>query len=144
MVPAASTLRGFDSGQWGVFGLHFEWTGPQRTSLHKHRGWELVLVRGGLLSAVIDGQRRVTGAGAYLELPAGSVHAIWSSGPVSFDVLGEVGLGLWMVVPDESGGMREVPVYDPDGPWQMHPPAGASYTTPAQADQLRALSQTLF
>jgi hypothetical protein len=60
----ASTLRGLDSGDHHVFSLHFEWTGPLRTSLHRYQGWELVLVRDGRLLSACDGRRGATEPGA--------------------------------------------------------------------------------
>jgi hypothetical protein len=113
-----------------------------RTSLHKHKGFELVLVRSGSLHAIVDGIRLSAGQGEFIELPAGSVHAIWSEAEVTFDVLGESGLGLSMVVPDGRGGVRDVAIYGPDGPWRQKPPEGTSFTTEAEMDELRTLSQT--
>ena len=78
-----------------MFSLHFEWTDPLRTSLHRHQGWELVLVRDCRLLSVSDGRQGSTKPGGFLELPAGSAHAIWSERPYSFAVKGN-GLGLWM------------------------------------------------
>jgi hypothetical protein len=48
-----------------------------------------------------------------------------------------------MVVPDGRGGVRDVPIYGPDGPWRQKPPEGKSFTTDAELDELRTLSQTL-
>ena len=141
---AASTLRGLDSGDYQVFRLHFEWTSPLRTSLHRHQGWELVLVRDGRLLSICDSRRGVTEPGGFLELPAGSAHAIWSEGPCSFEVMGQAGLGLWMIVPDRDASVRDVPIYDLEGPWRLPPPAGTPLTTPAEVARLRDLSQTLF
>jgi hypothetical protein len=141
---AASTLRGLDSGDHQVFSLHFEWTGPLRTSLYKHRGWELVLVRDGRLLSICDGRRGATEPGGFLELLAGSAHAIWSEGPCTFEVMGQADLGLWMVVPDRDGSLRDVPIYDLEGPWRMQPPAGTPLTLPEEVARLRQLSQKLF
>jgi hypothetical protein len=80
----------------------------------------------------------------FIELPTGSANAIWSEAEVTFDVLGQSGLGLTMVVPDGRGGVRDVPVYGPDGPWRQKPPEGASFTSDAELDELRTASQTLF
>jgi hypothetical protein len=49
-----------------------------------------------------------------------------------------------MVVPDGRGGVRDVPVYGPDGPWHQKPPEGASFSSDAELDELRTASQTLF
>jgi hypothetical protein len=114
-----------------------------RTSLHKHKGFELVLVREGRLHAVVDGTRLSAGQGEFIQLPAGSAHAIWSEAEVTFDVLGHSELGLTMVVPDGRGGVRDVSIYGPDGPWRQKPPEGKSFTTDAELDELRTLSQTL-
>jgi hypothetical protein len=141
---AASTLRGLDSGDNHVFSLHFEWTGPLRTSLHRHRGWELVLVRGGRLLSICDSRRGTTEPGGFLELPAGRAHAIWSEGPCLLDVIGQADLGLWMLVPDPDGRIRDVPIYDLEGPWRLASPAGTPLTSPDEAARLRELSQTLF
>jgi hypothetical protein len=108
------------------------------------QGFELVLVRDGRLHAIVDGTRLRAGQGEFIELPTGSAHAIWSAAEVTFDVLGQSGLGLTMVVPDGRGGVRDVPVYGPDGPWRQKPPEGASFTSDAQLDELRTASQTLF
>jgi hypothetical protein len=143
VIPAASSLRGLDQGDYETFALHFIWAAGMRTSLHKHRGFELVLVRAGRLHAIVDGTRLTAGQGEFIELPAGSVHAIWSEAEVKFGVLGQRGLGLTMVVPDGRGGVKDVPVYGPDGPWRQKPPEGASFTTEAELDELRTLSQTL-
>ena len=62
---------------------------------------------------------------------------------MTFDVLGQSGLGLTMVVPDGQGEVRDVPIYGPDGPWRQKPPEGRSFTTDAELDELRTLSQTL-
>jgi hypothetical protein len=140
----ASTLRGLDSGDHHVFCLHFEWTGPLRTSLHSHQGWELVLVRDGRLRSICDGHRRATEPGGFLELPAGSAHAIWSEGPCTFEVIGQAGLGLWMVVPDPDGSLRDVPIYDLEEPWRLPPPAGTPLTPLDEVASRRQLSQTLF
>ena len=76
-VPgASSTFRGEDTDSTSVFRLHFEWAAGMKTSLHKHRGWELVLVRSGELNADVDGTRSTMRAGEFVELPTGSVHAI--------------------------------------------------------------------
>jgi hypothetical protein len=128
-----------------VFVAHFDWSEPVATSLHRHAGWELVLVRSGELRSILDGRRTVTRAGSFLELPAGSVHAIWTESAAAFDVVGLQGLGLTMLVPDElRQGVREMPVYAPDGPWRQEPQPGASYTSEADVDTWRRLSQTLF
>lgn len=142
-AAAASTLRGLDSGEHRVFSLHFEWINPLRTSLHRHQGWELVLVRDGRLLSICDGRRAATEPGAFLQLPVGSAHAIWSEGPCTFEVMGQAGLGLWMLVPDPGGRIHDVPIYDLDGPWRLPPPAGTPLTSPDQAARLRELSQTL-
>ena len=129
-----------------VFRIHFDWNEPQSTSLHKHAGWELVLVLRGEVESICDGRRGLTRAGEFLELPEGSAHAIWTSTESSFDVIGRQGLGLTMVVPgeDASGGVIEVPIYGPDGPWRQEPPAGGAYTSADDLDRLRTLSQTRF
>ncbi len=114
-----------------------------RTSLHKHKGFELVLVRDGRLHAIVDGTRLSAGQGEFIELPAGSAHAIWSENAVTFDVVGQSRLGLTMLVPEGDGRVREVPIYGPDGPWRQKPPEGASFTTEAELDELRTLSQRL-
>lgn len=62
----------------------------------------------------------------------------------AFDVLGRRGLGLTMLVPDGGGHVKEVPVYGSEGPWRQDPPAGMAFTTEAEMEQLRSLSQTLF
>jgi len=63
-----------------------------RTSLHKHKGFELVLVREGRLHAIVDGTRFSAGQDEFIELPTGSVHAIWSEAEVTFDVLARADL----------------------------------------------------
>ncbi len=78
-----------------------------------------------------------------MELPTGSIHAIWSTTSTEFDVLGQRGLGLTMVVPDEEHGIREVPVYLWEGPWAERPPRGQKYTAEAALDGLRRASITL-
>ena len=143
MIKAAAGLRRLDQGDYEIFALHFAWAAGMRTSLHKHKGFELVLVREGRLHAVVDGTRLSAGHGEFIELPSGSVHAIWSEAEVTFDVLGQSGLGLTMVVLDGQGGVRDVPIYGPDGPWRQKPPEGASFTTDAELDELRSMSQTL-
>ena len=143
MIRAASSLRGLDQGDYEIFALHFTWAAGMRTSLHKHKGFELVLVRDGRLQAIVDGTRLSAGQGESIELPTGSVHAIWSEAEVTFDVLGQSGLGLFMVVPDGRGGVRDAPIYGPDGPWRQRPPEGVSFTTEAELDELRTLSQRL-
>lgn len=126
-----------------MFELHFEWAAGMSTSLHKHRGRELVLVRSGELNAIVDGVRQAARAREFVDLPAGSVHAIWSSTPTEFDVLGQSGLGLTMVIPDGDGGTREVLVYLREGPWAETPPAGEQYTPEDQLDAFRQASITL-
>ncbi len=143
MIRPASSLRGLNQGDYEIFALHFTWAAGMRTSLHKHRGFELVVVREGRLHAIVDGTRLSAGQGEFIELPAGSAHAIWSEAEVTFDVLGQRGLGLTMVVPDGRGGVKDVPVYGPDGPWRQKPPEGMSFTTDAELDELRTMSQTL-
>ena len=49
MIRAASSLRGLDQGDYQIFALHFTWAAGMRTSLHKHKGFDLVLVRDGRL-----------------------------------------------------------------------------------------------
>ena len=143
-TPAASsTLRGEDTGLSSVFSLHFEWAGGDSTSLHKHRGWELVLVRSGELNGIVDGRRKTTRAQEFMDLPAGSIHAIWSSTPTEFDVLGQCGLGLTMIIPTEDSGIREVPIYLREGPWVQRPPKGKQYTSEDDVDALRRASITL-
>lgn len=141
-LPAAATLRGDDAGRSSVFRLHFEWAAGMSTSLHKHGGWELVLVRSGELNSMVNGIRNATGANEFIELPVGSIHAIWSLAPTEFDVLGRTGLGLTMVIPTD-GGVREVPVYLREGPWAQRPPTGKPYTAPDEVDELRRASMTL-
>lgn len=143
MIRAVSSLRGLDQGDYEIFALHFTWAAGMRTSLHKHRGFELVLIRDGRLNAVVDGTKLSAGPAEFIELPAGSAHAIWSETEVTFDVLGQNGLGLTMLVPDGAGGVKEVPVYGTEGPWRQDPPPGTPYTTEAEMDQLRTLSQNL-
>jgi hypothetical protein len=142
-LPASSTLRGEDIGLSSVFSLHFEWAGGDSTSLHKHRGWELVLVRSGELNGIVDGLRKTARAQEFMDLPAGSIHAIWSSTPTEFDVLGQRGLGLTMVIPTEAGGSREVPIYLREGPWAQRPPKRKHYTPEDDVDALRRASITL-
>jgi hypothetical protein len=43
-----------------------------------------------------------------------------------------------------AGGVRDVPIYGPDGPWRQKPPECASFTSDAEQDELRTASQTLF
>ena len=62
---------------------------------------------------------------------------------MTFDVLGQNGLGLTMLVPDGADGVKEVLVHGADGPWRQDPPPGTPYSTEAEMDQLRTLSQTL-
>src|SRR5260370_1436914 len=81
---------------------------------------------------------------APIERPAGSADAIWSEIEPTFDVLGERGLGLTMLVPEGLGHVREVPIYSLDGPWRQDPPAGSPMTSEAELAELRNLSQTLF
>ena len=57
MIRPAASLRGLDQGDYEIFALHFTWAGGMRTSLHKHNGFELVLVREGRLRAIVDGTR---------------------------------------------------------------------------------------
>jgi hypothetical protein len=59
---------------------------------------------------------------------------------VTFDVVGQSDLGLTMVVPDGRGGVRDVPIYGPEGPWRQKPTEGTSFTTDAELDELRTLS----
>lgn len=141
--PASRTFRGEDTDRSSIFRLLFEWAAGMKTSLHKHRGWELVLVRSGEINAIVDGIRSTTRAGEFVELPTGSVHAIWSSMPTKFDVLGRTGLGLTMVVPEGDGGFREVPIYLKEGPWAQRPPKGRHYTASDEADELKQASLTL-
>jgi mannose-6-phosphate isomerase-like protein (cupin superfamily) len=138
-----TTLRDRDAGENEVFRLHFEWTGETRTSLHKHRGWELVLVLTGTIGAVVDGKRTAAGPGEYIHLPAVTAHAIWAEEPASFEVIGVRGLGLTMIVPTASGERSEVPIYSREGRWAQDPPPGLSYTSGQEADRLRRLSLTL-
>jgi hypothetical protein len=49
-----------------------------------------------------------------------------------------------MVVPDREGSVRDVPIYDREGPWRLSPPPGTSLTAPDEVDRLRRLSQKLF
>jgi hypothetical protein len=144
VIRAAAGLRGLDQGDHEIFALHFTWSAGMRTSMHKHRGFELVLVRRGRVHAIIDGTRLSAGPSEFLELPAGSAHAIWSEVESTFDVIGQRGLGLIMLVPDGSGQLKEVPVYGSEGPWRQDPPAGKAFTTEAEMERLRTLSQTLF
>src|SRR5260370_14353205 len=141
VIRPASSLRGLDQGGYEIFALRFAWAAGMRTSLHKHKGFELVLVRDGRLHAVVDGTRLSAGLGEFIDLPTGSVHAIWSEAEVTFDVLGQSGLGLTMVVPNGRGGGRDSPIYGPDGPGRQRPPECASFPTQAELDQRRALRQ---
>ncbi len=137
-----TTVRGLDTDRAAVFLLHCEWPAGTGTSLHQHAGWELVLVVGGRLRYLFDGDSGVAGEGCYLRLPAHSVHAIWADEKVTFDVIGQEGLGLMIVVPDGDG-TRSVPVYAPTGPWAQEPPPGVPYTASAELEQLRRASQSL-
>src|SRR5260370_39585407 len=103
MIRPASSLRGPDQGDYEIFALHFTWAAGMRTSLHKHKGFELVLVRDGRLQAIVDGTRLSAGQGEFIELPTGSVHAIWAEAEVAFDVLGRSGIWRAMVVPAGRG-----------------------------------------
>jgi hypothetical protein len=133
------------AGDAQVFLAHFDWNEPTATSLHKHDGWELVLVRSGELRSILDGHRSVTRAGSFLDLPGGSIHAIWTESAAGFDVIGLQGLGLTLIVPDDRASrVREIPIYSRDGPWRQDPPSGASYTAKEDLDRWRRLSQTLF
>jgi hypothetical protein len=144
VIRAASSLRGLDPGDHEIFALHFTWSAGMRTSLHKHSGFELVLVRSGRVHAIVDGTRLSAGPTEFIELPAGSAHAIWSEVEATFDVLGQRGLGLTMLVPDGSGQVKDVTVYGSEGPWRQDPPAGMAFTTQAEMEQLRSFSHTLF
>ncbi len=73
----------------------------------------------------------------------GSIHAIWADDEAAFDVIGQQGLGLTMVIPAGPGGTREVPIYGPDGPWAQEPPVGVPYTRPDELAQLRPASMML-
>ena len=100
VIRAESTLRGLEQGDHDIFALHFTWSAGTRTSLHKHRGFEFVLVRNGRVNAILNGTSLSAGPAEFIELPAGSAHAIWSEVETTFDVLGQRGLGLTMLVPD--------------------------------------------
>jgi len=144
MIPVASNLRGLDQGEYEMFALHFTWAAGTRTSMHKHMWFELVLGRDVRLHGIVYGSRSSAEPGEFIELPAGSAHAIWSQEDVIFDVFGQSGLGLTVLVPEGDGKLREVPVYGTEGPWRQEPPPGMHYTTEAEMDELRRLSQTLF
>lgn len=141
-IDPATTVRGLDTGRAAVFLLHCDWRAGTGTSLHRHAGWELVLVERGALRYVLDRDRGTATAGSHLKLPAGSTHAIWAEEAVVFDVIGEEGLGLTIVVPDGDG-TTGVPVYGPTGPWAQEPPPGVARTTPEEMDRLRLASQSL-
>lgn len=126
-----------------VFLLDCDWTAGTGTTLHKHAGWELALVRRGELRYVLDGRPGDVGVGGYLELPAGSVHALWADADISFTVIGQQGLGLTVVVPDGRDGTKEVPVFGREGPWAQEPPRGASYTAADDLARLRRESARL-
>jgi hypothetical protein len=143
-MRAESSLRGLDQGDHEIFALHFTWSAGMRTSLHKHRGFELVLVRSGRVHAIVDGTRLNAGPAEFIDLPADSAHAIWSKVESTFDVLGQRGLGLTMLVPDGQGQVKEVPIYGSEGPWRQNAPPGSALTTEAELERLRGLSQTLF
>src|SRR5260370_25447387 len=100
VIRPASSLRGLDQGGYEIFALRFAWAAGMRTSLHKHKGFELVLVRDGRLHAVVDGTRLSAGPAGFIDLPTGSVHAIWSEAEGTFHGRGQRGLGLTMVLPD--------------------------------------------
>ncbi len=100
-------------------------------------------MRDGQLNGIVDGVRQTVRAQEFMELPTGSIHAIWSTVPTEFDVLGQRGLGLTMVVPNEEHEMREVPVFLREGPWAERPPRGQKYTGEAALDALRQASITL-
>jgi hypothetical protein len=141
--PASRTFRGNDTDRSSIFRLHFEWEAGMATSLHKHQGWELVLIRSGELNAIVDGIRSAKRAGEFIELPTGSVHAIWSTAPTEFDVLGRACLGLTFVIPTADGGLSDVPICLDEGPWAQRPPKGQRYTTAEEADELKRASLTL-
>ncbi len=88
-TDAATTVRGRDDGECAVFRLRCEWSAGTTTSAHSHAGWEVVLVASGELRCVLDGERAAVTSGRFLELPAGSVHAIWAAGEAVFDVIGQ-------------------------------------------------------
>jgi hypothetical protein len=143
MLDPTTTVRGRDEGETAVFRLHCEWSAGTGTSVHKHAGWELVLITRGELRYVLDGRPGVAASGRYLELPAGSVHGIWADDETAFDVVGQQGLGLTIVVPNGGGGTREVPIYGATGPWAQEPPAGVPYTLPEELELLRRASLAL-
>jgi hypothetical protein len=101
------------------------------------------LVRSGELNGIVDGLRKTARAQEFMDLPAGSIHAIWSSTPTEFDVMGQRGLGLTMVIPTKDGSIREVPIYLREGPWAQRPPKGEPYTPEGHVDALRRDSITL-
>jgi len=94
VIRAETSLRGLDEGEYEMFALHFDWAAGLRTSLHKHSGFELVLIRSGRLHAIVDGNRLSAGQGEFIELPAGSAHAIWSETEVTFDAVSYTHLTL--------------------------------------------------
>ncbi|HEY8864073.1 MAG TPA: hypothetical protein VIO37_07870 [Candidatus Dormibacteraeota bacterium] len=51
------------------------------TSFHKHRGWELVLIRSGELSAIVDGVRSIKREGEFIELPIYMKEGPWAQRP---------------------------------------------------------------
>src|SRR5260370_11120162 len=102
-MRAESSFGGFTQGDHEFFALHFTWSAGMRTSLHKHTGFELVLVRSGRVNAIVDGTRLNAGPDEFIELPAGSAHAISSEVETTFDVLGQQGLALTMLVPARQG-----------------------------------------
>ncbi len=134
---------GLPEGEPCVFVVHFDWSQPNGTTLHKHNGGELVLVRSGRLDAVVDGRLTKAVRGQYIDLPAGSVHAIWTDSAAGFDAIGQQGLGLTMIVPDGQNGTREVPIYGDEGPWAQQPPPGRAFTPAEEVDRLRQLSRSL-
>jgi hypothetical protein len=103
----------------------------------------MVLIRSGELHAVVDGIHKVGREPEFIELPAGSVHAIWCSAAVEFEVMGQRGLGLTMIVPSDDGGVREIPIYLREGPWSQRPPRGQKYSEPNVVDELRRASSRL-
>jgi quercetin dioxygenase-like cupin family protein len=92
-----------------------------QAGLHFHEGDEIFHVVSGTVRFHLDGQNLDVGAGRYVVVPANTVHGYRLLAPSRVQVIGQVGMGEWVLHVRPDGTTEEVEIRSNLVPWHRPP-----------------------